>query len=93
MAEHHEPIRVVAPVFIEGVAVVVAVACSSEWKDGRILVWSDADAVIAACSQGAEGLAHGNSGVRGLGGFPLETTVRRTRGNSVVWVRATRVAA
>jgi hypothetical protein len=52
-----------------------------------------ADPVIAACWQEAEGVAHGDSVVRGLGGFPLETTTRRTRGNSAVWARATKAAA
>lgn len=91
--EYQEPIFALKPVSIEGFANVVADASSSEWMEGRVWVWSGADAVIAACSQEAEGVAHGNSGVPGLGGFPLETTARRTRGNSAVWARATRVAA
>jgi hypothetical protein len=67
-------------VFIEGFADVVAFACSSEWVEGRVWAWSGAEAVIAACWQEAEGVARGDSVVRGLGGFPLETTTRRTRG-------------
>ena len=34
-----------------------------------------------------KGLARGDCVVRGLMGFPLEATTRRTRGNSAVWAR------
>jgi len=93
MVKYQEPILILEPVLIGGFANVVAVACSSEWMEGRVSAWSGADAQIAACSQEAEATAHGDPVVRGLGGYALEANVRRTRGNCAIWARATTTAA
>lgn len=89
---YQEPTFVLEPVLIGGFANVVAGACSSEWMEGRVWAWSGADAVIAGCSQEAEGEVRGDSVVRGLGGHPLETATRRTSGNCVVSARAIKAA-
>ena len=90
--EYQEPIYVIEPTIIEGFADVRAIACSIECVEGKIWTWSGAEAMIAACRQEAEGVARGGSVIRSLGGFPLQTTVRRPRGNSAVSARATKAA-
>lgn len=93
VVEYQEPISALEPVFIGGFASVVAVACSSEWMEGRVWAWSGAEAVIAGCTQDAEGRARGDANVRGFGGSPAASTTRRTRGNSAVWARVVNVAS
>jgi hypothetical protein len=66
----------------------VAFACSCEWVEGRVWAWSGTegrDRGLLAVKP--KGLARGDCVVRGLVGFPLEATTRRTRGNSAVWAR------